>query len=455
MADLLALYWTVSGPVDVHYGREWSLFDWRDRCAEAAKAGFKGIGLWHADIAHQLETRTLAEIKQIFDDAGLEYLEVEFLADFFAPAGGPARAQSDALRRRLFEAAAVFGAHHIKVGNIPGTPCELPRLIDEFAALCADAAQHTDAKIATSSCHSTSTSTRSTRRSNWSAGAAAANGGLAIDTWHMGKLGIAPDELRRIPLEQLVWVELSDGQYADMDDPIDETINHRRLPGEGEFDIPGYVAACPAARLHRPVGRRGVVGGAAQPADRREVQAGIRDDLGAARRRRRVRRESMAELDNDRLVWMFTQMLRIREFEERVKRTFEDHPGVIRGHTHLADGAEASIVGSLATLESGDQLLATYRCHGYPIVLGTDSKAIMAEIYGRTDGLCGGYGGSMHLADPDRGFLGTCGHRRPGHPPRDGRGLRRPDPRAGPARRRSSCRSSATAPRSRAPSTSR
>jgi TPP-dependent pyruvate/acetoin dehydrogenase alpha subunit len=117
----------------------------------------------------------------------------------------------------------------------------------------------------------------------------------------------------------------------------------------------------------------------------------------------------MPELDNDRLVWVFTQMLRIREFEERVKRTFEDHPGVIRGHTHLADGAEASIVGSVATMEPADQLLATYRCHGYPIALGTDTKKIMAEIYGRRDGLCGGYGGSMHLADPERGFLGTSG----------------------------------------------
>jgi TPP-dependent pyruvate/acetoin dehydrogenase alpha subunit len=117
----------------------------------------------------------------------------------------------------------------------------------------------------------------------------------------------------------------------------------------------------------------------------------------------------MAELDNERLIWMFTQMARIREFEERVKRTFEDHPGVIRGHTHLADGAEASIVGSLATLEPGDQLMATYRCHGYPLALGTDPKAIMAEIYGRKDGLCGGYGGSMHLCDPGRGFLGTSG----------------------------------------------
>jgi len=117
----------------------------------------------------------------------------------------------------------------------------------------------------------------------------------------------------------------------------------------------------------------------------------------------------MTELGNDRLVWIYTQMLRIREFEERVKRTFEDHPGVIRGHTHLADGAEASIVGSVATLNPGDQILATYRCHGYPLALGTDANAMMAEIYGRTGGLCGGYGGSMHLVDPERGFLGTSG----------------------------------------------
>jgi acetoin:2,6-dichlorophenolindophenol oxidoreductase subunit alpha len=137
---------------------------------------------------------------------------------------------------------------------------------------------------------------------------------------------------------------------------------------------------------------------------------------GCRRRRRRGRLAhpstkgaEVPDLDGERLTWMYTQMLRIREFEERVKRTFEDHPGVIRGHTHLADGAEASIVGSLAALRDGDQLLTTYRCHGYPIALGTDPKAIMAEIYGRKDGLCGGYGGSMHLVDPDRGFLGTSG----------------------------------------------
>jgi TPP-dependent pyruvate/acetoin dehydrogenase alpha subunit len=114
-------------------------------------------------------------------------------------------------------------------------------------------------------------------------------------------------------------------------------------------------------------------------------------------------------LSKERLTWMFTQMVRIREFEERVKSTFEEHPGVIRGHTHLADGAEASIVGSLAALRPDDQLTTTYRCHGYPIVLGADTKALMAEIYGRETGICKGYGGSMHLTDVDRGFLGTSG----------------------------------------------
>jgi TPP-dependent pyruvate/acetoin dehydrogenase alpha subunit len=114
-------------------------------------------------------------------------------------------------------------------------------------------------------------------------------------------------------------------------------------------------------------------------------------------------------LDAGRLIWIYTQMVRIREFEEQVKATFTEHPGVIRGHTHLADGAEASIVGSLAALGPQDQLMATYRCHGYPLALGTPARAMMAEIYGRKTGLCGGYGGSMHLTDPGRGFLGTSG----------------------------------------------
>ena len=242
--ELVGLYWTVSGPVEVHVGREWSLFDWTDRCAEARKVGFSGIGIWHADLQHVLETRGLVEMKTAFDDNGLRYLELEFLMDWFVDPGDPRREASDEMRKLLFEAAAAFGAHHIKVGNIPGTPCELPQLTERFAELCADAARHTDAKVVYEFMPFDVNVRTVDAAVTVVGGAGAANGGVAIDTWHMSKLGIAPDELRRIPPQYLSWIELSDGQLEDMDDPIDEVVNHRQLPGEGEFDLRAYIAVC-------------------------------------------------------------------------------------------------------------------------------------------------------------------------------------------------------------------
>jgi sugar phosphate isomerase/epimerase len=252
--ELLDLYWTSAGPADVHVGREWSTFEWADRCAQATRVGFRGLGLWHADIEHQLETRTLADMKRIFDDAGLIHLQVEFLADFFVEPGLQARTDSDLRRGLLFDTAATFDAHHIKVGNIPGTPCQPGRLTEEFAALCDDAANHTDATVVYEFMPFDVNVNTLDAALELVEGAGRPNGGLAIDTWHMAKLGIAPEDLRRIPPEYLSWVELSDGQYQNMEDPIDETVNHRRLPGEGEFDIPAYVDACLEAGYRQPWG---------------------------------------------------------------------------------------------------------------------------------------------------------------------------------------------------------
>jgi len=239
--ELVGLYWTVSGPVEVHVGREWSLFDWRDRCEEAAKVGFAGIGIWHADLEHVLETYTLEDMKAIFDEAGLRHLELEFLMDWFVDPGDERRAASDQQRRLLFDAAAVLEPHHIKIGNIPATPAPLEQVTERFAELCADAAEHHAATIAYEIMPFDPNVRTLDDVITVAAGAGAPNGGIAIDTWHMGKLGIAPEDLRRIPLEHLAWVELSDGQREDMPDPVDETINHRRLPGEGEFDVAAYV----------------------------------------------------------------------------------------------------------------------------------------------------------------------------------------------------------------------
>ncbi len=244
MVDLVGLYWTVSGPVEVHKGREWSLFSWADRCAEARKVGFSGLGIWHADLQHVLETQSLEQIKRVFDDNGLRHLELEFLMDWFLDADDERRQASDATRELLLAAAGALNAHHIKVGNIPGTPAELSRLTECFGELCAQAADRTDAKIVYEFMPFDSNVRSVDAVLEVVGGAGAENGGVAIDTWHMSKLGIQPAELRRIPAEYLSWVELSDGRLGDMDDLVDETVNHRRLPGEGEFDLRAYVEVC-------------------------------------------------------------------------------------------------------------------------------------------------------------------------------------------------------------------
>ena len=225
-----------------------------------------------------LETQSLREMKEVFDDNGLRYLELEFLMDWFLDEDDERRQASDEIRELLFDAAGALDAHHIKVGNIPGTPCGIPQLTERFGELCADAAQYTDAKVVYEfmpfdvNVNDLDTALAVVE------GAAAGNGGLAIDTWHMSKLGIEPIDLHRIPLEYLSWVELSDGRLDDMDDLIDETVNHRALPGEGEFDVRSYVEACHGARLRGPVGSRGPLRRVAQQSDRRDLPARLRGD---------------------------------------------------------------------------------------------------------------------------------------------------------------------------------
>ena len=252
--DLVALYWTTSGPVEVHGGREWSLFDIADRCAQAERAGFKGIGLWHADLEHILETRTLDELKTLLDDHGLEHLELECLLDWFLDPSDENRRAADATRELLFEAAAVLEPHHIKVANIFSRPCDLSVLTERYAELCAEAAERHGARIVYEFMPPDVNVQDLETALTVVQGADAPNAALCIDTWHMAKLGISADDLRKVPGHLYGWVELSDGQRENMPDPVDETINHRALPGEGEFPIREYVAAVRDAGYEGPWG---------------------------------------------------------------------------------------------------------------------------------------------------------------------------------------------------------
>jgi pyruvate dehydrogenase E1 component alpha subunit len=104
--------------------------------------------------------------------------------------------------------------------------------------------------------------------------------------------------------------------------------------------------------------------------------------------------------------WLATMML-IRRFEERAGEMYAK--AKVGGFLHLAIGEEATIVGSTRALRDQDYLISTYRSHGHTLARGSDPNRVMAELFGRVDGLCKGRGGSMHMFDLERRFMGGYG----------------------------------------------
>ncbi|MGH2962181.1 MAG: pyruvate dehydrogenase (acetyl-transferring) E1 component subunit alpha [Solirubrobacterales bacterium] len=100
-------------------------------------------------------------------------------------------------------------------------------------------------------------------------------------------------------------------------------------------------------------------------------------------------------------------MALIRRFEEEAGRQYQR--AKIGGFLHLGIGEEATIVGTASVMEERDYLIGTYRTHGHAIARGTSPNAVMAELFGREDGCCRGRGGSMHMFDIERRFMGGYG----------------------------------------------
>jgi TPP-dependent pyruvate/acetoin dehydrogenase alpha subunit len=110
-------------------------------------------------------------------------------------------------------------------------------------------------------------------------------------------------------------------------------------------------------------------------------------------------------LSEERLRELFRQMLLIRRFEEKVEERFR--AGELPGFLHVAIGQEAVAAGVCAALEPDDVIASTHRAHGHTIAKGTGVNEVMAELYGKQEGCSGGFGGSMHLYDVERGNLGA------------------------------------------------
>jgi pyruvate dehydrogenase E1 component alpha subunit len=104
--------------------------------------------------------------------------------------------------------------------------------------------------------------------------------------------------------------------------------------------------------------------------------------------------------------WLETMTL-IRRFEERAGEMYAR--AKVGGFLHLSIGEEAAIVGSARALRESDYLISTYRSHGHALVRGTPPENVMAELFGRVDGCSRGRGGSMHMFDAARRFMGGYG----------------------------------------------
>src|SRR5437016_3515865 len=117
------------------------------------------------------------------------------------------------------------------------------------------------------------------------------------------------------------------------------------------------------------------------------------------------RQHSLPDKDTCRAV--LSKMMLIRRFEERAGEMYAK--AKIGGFLHLCIGEEATVVGSTQAMRDSDYLLSTYREHGQAIARGTHPNAVMAELFGRVDGCSHGRGGSMHLFDIERRFLGGYG----------------------------------------------
>jgi len=250
--DLLGSYWTIAGGAIPHAGPEYSPFDFRDRVEALSRAGFRGMGIWHADLEHVLKTYTLAEMRQILDDSGIRHVELEFLYDWFVD--GEEKRLSDIRKELLLSASAALGAHHVKVGDFFKKRTPMPRLIDSFGALCEEAAQF-DAVIGFELMPFAMIETLE-ESLEMVQGANAVNGGIILDLWHVVKLKIPYAQAAAIPPRFLISVEINDGWLVRPEgmEFVTETTEHRNFPGDGEFDVRGFVEAMWNAGYRGPWG---------------------------------------------------------------------------------------------------------------------------------------------------------------------------------------------------------
>ena len=250
--QLIATCWTTAGNVRPDQPDNLGRFPLEQRIEAAARAGYAGTGFWLGDLlAWEQSGRDYAALKRLLADAGQRIVELEFLADWFA--GGERRDRSDAARAELFRAADALRARHIKVMPpfLPDDPAG-DDLAAEFTALCAQAAEH-GVMIGMEMLPFSMLPNLGTAL-EMVAAADAPNGGLLVDIWHVMRSGGTMEEVAQLPGRFIIAAELCDAMTAMQGAITEDTMRHRKLCGEGEFDVPGFIRAMGRAGYDGPYG---------------------------------------------------------------------------------------------------------------------------------------------------------------------------------------------------------
>jgi sugar phosphate isomerase/epimerase len=248
---LLATCWTTAGNAAPLRGDERSPIPIQERVEAAAAAGFRGIGLLHVDLMPALVQYGVRGLRALLDDNGIVDLELELLTDWWTD--GPVRDRSDQVRRDLLDAAEALGAHHIKIGpDVTGSPYNHDRWVAEFAALATDAV-NAGTRVGLeflpwSNIKTVHDGLRLVQAADSPAG------GLVIDVWHTERAHTPPAELAAVPLRYIVGVELDDADAEPIGTLFEDTVDRRRLCGEGSFDLPGIIDALRTAGWRGPWG---------------------------------------------------------------------------------------------------------------------------------------------------------------------------------------------------------
>jgi sugar phosphate isomerase/epimerase len=252
--ELIASYWTIAGDVYPMAPNEISPFPFEQRVEVAARAGYRGLGLLHADLMVVSNRLGLSEMRRILDANGIHHVELEFLSDWYAR--GRARAESDMVRKDLLEAAEALSARCVKIApgieepSFDKVALDMPRMIESFAALSREAAKY-GTSIALEIMPFSNIRTLSAALELVSTDPQP-NGGLYLDIWHMARGGIDYAEVAKIPQQFIKAVELDDADRDVVGTLWDDTRFHRRLCGEGALDIPAFLKATREAGYRGP-----------------------------------------------------------------------------------------------------------------------------------------------------------------------------------------------------------